>query len=135
MNKISIKSGIVVEVNGKGETITVNVEDQNFIDRFYKLIEKLDAVKEKVIEVGSKGKSDHEKLQIVIDQTKELMTDIDGVFGDGCCLKVFGDIVPNPYLIAEFFEQMTPVLKQYADERRDRISKKYNRGRKGGSVK
>lgn len=135
MNKISIKSGIVVEVNEKGENITVNVEDQNFIDRFYKLIEKLDAVKEKVIEAGSKGKSDHEKLQIVIDQTKELMTDIDGVFGEGCCLKVFGDIVPNPYLIAEFFEQMTPVLKQYADERRDRISKKYNRGRKGGSVK
>ncbi len=133
MNKISVKSGIVVEVNEAGETITVNVEDQQFIDRFYQLIEMLDGVKAKVKEASAQNKSDREKLQLVIGQTKEIMAEMDVLFGEGCCRKVFGDIVPNPYLLVDFFEQMTPVLKQYTDERRENIAAKYSRQRKGGN--
>ena len=135
MNKISVKSGIVVEVNEAGETITMNVEDQQFIDRFYQLIEMLDGVKAKVKEASAQGISDREKLQLVIGQTKEIMTEMDILFGEGCCRKVFGDIVPNPYLLADFFEQMAPILKEYATERQKKISTRYNRGSKGGIAK
>ncbi len=135
MNKISVKSGIVVEVNEHGDTITVNVEDQQLVDRFYQMIEKLDEVKDKVTAANMQGKSEREQLQLLIEQTRKIMEEIDSVFGEGCCRKVFGDIVPNPYLIADFFEQMTPVLKQYTDARTKNIRSKYNRGRKGGRTR
>lgn len=132
MNKIRINSGIVVEVNDAGETITVNVEDQQLVARFYQMIEKLDAIKANVEAAGLQGTKEGEKIQFMIEQSKEIMAEIDAVFGAECCRKVFGDIVPNPYLIADFFDQMTPVIKQYTDKRRESIAAKYSRKRKGG---
>lgn len=132
MNKIRVNSGIVVEVNDAGETITVNVEDQQFVARYYQMLEKMDAIKEKVKAEGRPGANPSQEIQFIIDQSKELMAEIDAVFGAECCRKVFGDIVPNPYLIADFFDQMTPVIKQYTDKRRESIAAKYSRKRKGG---
>lgn len=131
MNKIRVNSGIVVEVNDAGETITVNVEDQQLVARFYQMIEKLDAIKANVEAAGLQGANEGEKIQFMIEQSKEIMAEIDLVFGAECCRKVFGDIVPNPYLIADFFDQMTPVIKQYTDKRKESIAAKYSSKRKG----
>lgn len=132
MEKISLKRGITVEVNDNGDTIELNLEDQKFVDRFYQLIGKLDEVKKNVNEANVRQMSDGDKLQYLIGQTEEILTEIDGIFGEGCCRKVFGDIVPNPYLIAEFFEQMTPIIEKYMQERKKKINEKYSRQRRGG---
>ncbi len=132
MEKISLKRGITVEVNDNGDTIELNLEDQKLVDRFYQLIGKLDEVKKNVNEANVRQISDRDKLQYMIGQIEEIMTGIDGIFGAGCCRKVFGDIVPNPYLIAEFFEQMIPIIEKYMQERKKKINEKYSRQRKGG---
>ncbi len=57
---------------------------------------------------------------------------LDGLFGEGCCRKVFiGVETPGIELIGDFFEAITPLMQKFADERRDRISLMYNGRRKG----
>lgn len=131
MNQIRVNSGIVVEVNDNGETITVNAEDQNFIDKFFDLRERLDTLAGKMGSSDVQNQGEREQLRTLIDGTKEIMADIDLLFGENACRKVFGDIIPNPYLIADFFEQLTPIARQYMDERQKKIDAKYNRNRKG----
>lgn len=132
MDKIRVNSGIVVEVNDKGETIVINAEDQNFIEKFYGLLEKLEEMKKRAGASELKEKSEREQHQYAISETKNLMADIDNVFGENACKKIFGDIVPSPYLIMTFFEQIVPITRQYANERQKKIAEKYNRSRKGG---
>lgn len=133
MNEISLKSGIVVKVNDAGETITVNVEDQLFVDKFYNLIEKIEKAREEVDTKEFKELSERDQLKAVIEKTKVVMNEIDELFGEDACRKVFGNIVPSLFLIADFFEQMTPIAEQYMDERQKKISSRYNRNRKAGS--
>ncbi len=133
MTDIRVNRGIVVNVNDDGDTITVNVEDQQFIDRFYGLIDKLDKISAEMGSEAVKALETRLQVQKIMGLTKELMSDIDEMFGEGCCRKVFGDIIPSPYLIADFFDQLTPIAEQYMDERQKTIAKKYNRNRKGGS--
>lgn len=129
-NKISVKSGIIVEVNDNGDTITVNVDDQLFIERFRQLTVRLDEIKQDV--QGATVKGEKERLQFYIEKIREIMAEMDALFGEGCCRKVFGDIVPSPFLIADFFEQMIPVIEEYTKVRKADIAKKYSRQRKGG---
>lgn len=130
-NKIRVNSGIVVEVNDNGDTITVNAEDQGFIEKFYALIDRLNKLSEELKTSEVASQSDREQLQFAIEKTKEIMADIDTLFGENACKKVFGDIVPNPYLIADFFDQLEPIAEQYMDERQKVIAKKYSNKRKG----
>lgn len=132
MNKIRVNSGIVVEVNDNGDTITVNAEDQYFIEKFLGLNEKLHNIA-RTDTKELEEKSEREQIGVMIETTKEVMAEIDGLFGENTCKKVFGDIVPSPYLIADFFEQLTPIAAQYMDERQKIIASKYSRNRKGGS--
>lgn len=131
MNEIKIQSGIVIKVNNNNETITVNVEDQLFVEKFFGMIEKVEQVKNYMNTDEVKSLDEREQLQSMIGKTREIMAEIDSIFGDGACRKVFGNIVPNPYLFADFFEQLTPIVKQYLDVRQKKIAEKYSRGRKG----
>lgn len=133
MTDIRVNRGIVVNVNDNGDTITIPVEDQQFIDRFYRLIDKLDKISAEMNSDAVKALETRSQVQKLMELTKDLMEDIDEMFGEGCCRKVFGDMIPSPYLLADFFEQLTPVAEQYMDERQKFIAKKYNRNRKGGS--
>lgn len=132
MNEIRVNSGIVVNVNDNGDTIVVQTEDQLFMDKFFALTEKLDKIANEANASELEQKSEREQLRFLMDRTKTIMEDIDGLFGKDTCKKVFGDIIPSPYLIADFFDQLTPIAKQYMDVRQEKISRKYNRKRKGG---
>ncbi len=129
--KIRVVSGIKVEVNDAGECIVMNVEDQSFLEKFYGVIEKISSVQERMESAEVKAMEEREQLQELIEQTKGIMQEIDALFGADACRKVFGDIVPTPYLLAEFFDQMIPITDKYADERQKRISAMYSRNRKG----
>lgn len=131
--KIRVTSDIVVEVNDKGETITINVEDQGFIDKFAELIEKLDNVADEVQKAQLNGKKERELLHFTMDKTKDIMAGIDAVFGEGACKKVFGNIIPSPYLISDFFDQITPIATQYMNARQKKIAEKYSNHRKGSN--
>ncbi len=131
--KIRVSEGIKIEVNDNGDHIVAHVEDHNFIDRFYGLIEKLEGIHATLKAEESKGLSKEEQLGLVKEKMLEIMGAIDGLFGEDTCQKVFGDgIVPNGYLIAEFFEQLEPIFREYSIKRQETISQKYNRNRGHG---
>lgn len=133
MNEIQVKSGIVVKVNENGDTIKVNVEDQLFISRFLNMTEKINQTKSYMETEEVRSQDEQGQINALIEKTKEIMVEIDSLFGENACKKVFGDIIPNPYLLADFFEQLTPIVEQYMDERQKKISEKYNNRRKGAN--
>lgn len=135
MDAIRIKSGIVIEVNDNGDTITINAEDQNFIDRFMNLQEMLDKSAKEMKNPALKDKGEHENIHLLIEKTKEIMSGIDELFGEGACRKIFGNIIPSPYLIGDFFEQITPIVRKYVDDRQKKIAEKYSNNRKGSRNK
>lgn len=132
IKSIRVRSGITVEVNDAGETIVINVEDQNFIDKFYDLLERLQKTSDYANSKTYQEQDEHGKVKAIIDKTKDIMGDIDLLFGEGACRKVFGDIIPNPYLIADFMYQLEPFTKEYADSRQKMIATRYNTNRRGG---
>lgn len=129
--KIRVSRGIVIEVNDAGETITMNVEDNMFLDRFCGLMDEFQAIARELEseEVRKMELRDH--VTLLIERTKVLMKRIDDIFGKDACRKVFGDAVPGPYMIADFFDQLQPIAEKYMDERQKEISKKYSRTRRG----
>lgn len=130
---IRVSRGIQIEVNDNGETITMNVDDQTFIDKFYGLIDTLESVEKEMQSQVVKNLGDREQLQLMIERTRPIMDEVDALFGDDSCKKIFGNIVPSPYLMADFFEQLEPIAKKHMDGRQKQIAKKYNRNRKGGN--
>lgn len=130
--KIRVNTGITIEVNDNGDTIVVRVDDSNFVDAFYDLLEMMEQ-KEKEI-AASKYENDREKLSFVKEKMKEIVRQIDQLFGQDTCKKVFGDIIPSGYAVADFFEQLVPIISEYSDARQKKIAEKYNRSRKGSKT-
>lgn len=131
MENIRVNKGIVIEVNDAGDTITINTEDQSLVDKFYGMMERLQEIKEEMEAPEMEKKGEREILKIMIERTKEIMKEIDNIFSEGSCKKIFGDIVPSAYLIVEFFDQMTPIVEKHMKERRKEIENRYSRRRKG----
>ena len=59
------------------------------------------------------------------------MDDIDKLFGEESCRKIFGNIIPTPFLIYDLFDQLIPIIKEHTNERQNRIAEKYSNKRKG----
>ncbi|MCM1112869.1 MAG: hypothetical protein NC399_06400 [Muribaculum sp.] len=130
MDEIRLRQGVKVKVNEQGDTITLNVEDQQFSERFYSLLERLSAAEDYLKSPEVKEMTEHEQLKESIRLTREIMGEMDVIFGEKSCKKVFGDIVPNMYLIADFFRQIDPIAEKYMGERRREIEQRYGRNRK-----
>lgn len=131
--KIRVRKGIQVEVNDNGDIITLLVEDMQFMDGFYGIIDKFTQTAEKMSAV--KTESVREQLKLLVEECRNLTQEIDLVFGDECCKKVFGDMVPSPYAMTDFFDQIAPILGKYANERQSKIGQKYNKHRQGTKKK
>lgn len=131
MPSIRVNGGVVIDVNDAGDTITMNIGDQLFVEKYYGLMDKIHEVADEMAGDEIKNKDEHGRLLVLIDRTKEIMAEIDKLFGPDSCKKIFGDIVPNPYLISDFLEQIEPIAVQYFDDRQKSIAKKYNGKRKG----
>ena len=149
MDKLRVDSGIKkIEVNDAGEYISIPISDTTFYERFGAMMKNFE---QKQVEIEQKAKelaeNHKDKPQDDVDVTIDIMRlyselcrytceELDKLFGEGCCRKVFVGIKnPSVELIADFFEQITPLLNQYAQERNHRINLIYNRNRKGARSK
>ncbi len=63
--------------------------------------------------------------------SKEACEKIDNIFGAEASRKIFGNILPDMYMIADFFEKISPFIEKYQKERSQTINKKYSKSRKG----
>lgn len=162
VGSISVDTGIRrVKVNEEGEFIQFSVNDSTFFDRFSEFLLWMEMKEKELDEFGrdyncrvsdriqkeTVGMSEEEaeeaaKLnnseinELVKKRTetyKECCVRLDMIFGEGCCRKVFGDIVPDDMLIGDFVEQITPILEQLGRERNEKLRLKYNRNRKGAN--
>ena len=129
--KIRVNTGIKIEVNDNGDTITARLDDSQFVAKFYDIVDLMEKISEHMSSEEMQSKDEREQFNIVEQKTKEVMTQIDGLFGEDSCKKVFGDIIPSGYAMADFFEQLIPIFERYANDRQKAISEKYNRNRKG----
>ena len=156
MDSLRVNSGIKrIEVNDSKEYIEIPISDASFFERYAEILQYFD---KKQVEIDKRAKEIAEKysakekeeilgedaiaemnVDMVADTVKlysELCKDtcmqLDKLFGDGCCRKVFVGIeTPGIELIGDFFCRITPFLQKYAQERNDKISIRYNNRRKG----
>ena len=129
---LRVNSGIKIEVNDAGEYIVAYVSDQNFVKKFYDMVEKMNQTAEYMGSNEVEQLDLEKQLQLSMDKAKEMMEEIDHVFGEKASEKIFGvGVIPSGYAIGELFEQLMPIFQGYADERQKKIAEKYDRNRKG----
>lgn len=147
MDSLRIDNGLKkIEVNDAGEYIEFSVVDSGFFRAFFDLLQWFDEqenrkeIKE-IEEQGDKVVSDdgskvnYDAANSVLDIhekiSKEACEKIDNIFGAEASRKIFGSIVPDMYMVADFFKQITPFIEKYAKERNQSINKKYSKSRNG----
>lgn len=145
MDSLRVDSGVkTIEVNDNGDFISIPISDTTFYERFASLLKNFE---KKQIEIEQQGKELSEKhkdkpnndVDMIVDTIglyanlcKDVCAELDNLFGEGCCQKVFvGVKAPSVELVGDFFEKITPLLNQYAKERNQRINLIYNKNRKG----
>lgn len=149
MDKLRVNSGIKnIEVNDNGDYISIPISDTAFYERFGAVMKNFEQkqaeIEQKAKELSEKHKDKpQDDVDVIVDSIQlysELCSytcaELDRLFGEGCCEKVFVGIKnPGIELIGDFFDQITPLLNQYAQERNKKINLMYNRNRKGARSK
>lgn len=142
MTGIRVNTGVKrIEVNDNGDFITLSLSDNAFIKRFYDLYDnvqkKADGYAKKENEIREKHKGEEnqsalleEALVLYSVAGEDMAAEVDKLFGEGTCKKVFGNISPSFDLFLDFFEQLTPYLQEFSKERSQRLSK-YSADRAG----
>lgn len=128
-----------IEVNDNGDYIVLDFGDNSFPDRFFSMVDRVQARANEAVPEAEKIDAQHEKgTEEYMRATaalwrkvhEEIMDEIDRFFGPETCKKVFGDIVPGIELYEDFFSQLTPYFEQAGKERAQRMSK-YSAARSG----
>ena len=159
MERIRIDTGIKeIEVNDSGDSIQIPVNDTAFYKRF---VEALKRIEEKQAEIDRRSKELSEKypekepgdgreekqekdseinmemfgdaLGLYSEVCRETCLEIDSIFGEGCCSKVFPGVKePGIDMIMGFFEQILPIMEKFMDEKKKNMIQKYGKKRRGG---
>lgn len=135
-----------VEVNDAGEYIEFSVANNDFFKAFFDLfrwfdeqenrkeIREMEKQADKIVSEDGEN-IDYDAADNALDIHKQIINEacekIDNIFGSGASRKIFGNVVPDEYMIAEFFEKINPLIEKYQKERGQSINKKYSKNRKG----
>lgn len=132
MEKIRVKTYVRVEVNDAGDTIDVYVADMGYRQKFNEILLAFDAISARLESREFKEMGAAEQTQCMMEQMTGIVERIDLLFGNGCCRKVFGDIIPPPDYVADFFCEIEKIFRRYNQERRRELQERYSAGRTGG---
>lgn len=107
----------------KNRIISFNPTDVGFIDRFYGLIAQFDAqqteFEQRAKALDAQDERDaygvpanvRERIALIKEFCERMRSSVDGVFGEGTSQKAFG-AMNTLDMFAEFFEGITPYVKQ-----------------------
>lgn len=130
MESLRIKKGIEIEVNDRGETICVDVENLNLSKALKELLE-LGEAEIKDLE-GKEIKDDFEALSLTADMMEKMVKKFDETFGAEASRKVFGEgVLPTPTAFIDFFDQLEPIVTKHQNARQKWLNDRY-KARKGG---
>ena len=124
---LRVDSGVKrIEVNDNGDYIAVNISDNSFFKRFDDFVAWLNAKNEEADRIANDSSGDFtERFGAYDALCKEACAELDSLFGSGCCKKVFPDVEsPGMELIADFLDQIVPILQGFAAERNQKITSK-----------
>lgn len=123
-----------VQVNEQGDYIIIPMGDNSFPQRIVEFTEEVEKIYEQLIEKEeemSERKADiTEKSKVRADIFINIGISFDRMFGNGSCLKVFGNNAPGQDLMIQFLEGLEPLVKKYAIERQKNIEEKYGKSSK-----
>ncbi len=128
-----------IEVNDSGDYITLNFSDHSFPERFFSMLDKVQAMTAEAEPEEAAIREQYEagSLELMraltaldVEIHKAISAEVDGLFGPGTCRKVFGDIVPGVELYDDFFSQLMPYFEEFGKEQKQRMSK-YSAARTG----
>ena len=121
MESIRVNSGVkVIEVNDKGETISLPLSDDSFIKGFFGL---LNETKDKAAAISEKNGDVLETLDAVVEFDKVVRDKIDVLMGENTCEKVFGDVLPSSDQFLDFFAQLRPIVESHVEKRAANMNK------------
>nr|DAQ18420.1 MAG TPA: tail assembly chaperone [Caudoviricetes sp.]DAV48296.1 MAG TPA: hypothetical protein [Caudoviricetes sp.] len=121
MESIRVNSGVkVIEVNDKGETISLPLSDDSFIKGFFGL---LNETKDKAAAISEKNGDVLETLDAVVEFDKVVRDKIDVLMGENTCKKVFGDVLPSSDQFLDFFAQLRPIVESHVEKRAANMNK------------
>ncbi len=130
LENIRVGNKVEVGVNDAGDSIVLNFDDCMFIDNFFYVAESLERASD-FFNGEFENLGEREQVKATKEKMLEITKEIDNLFGENSCKKIFGDIVPSPYLVYDLFDQLLPIIQRYTDERQKKIAEKYNNKRKG----
>lgn len=112
-----------VEVNDNGDYIVLPFGDQAFIPKMLELLREFDErgteQQARAAEIAEMP-DDIEKVDAAASLNLELCTKmaerVNGLFGADACSKIFGAGTPSIFAFADFFDQLAPIIRKYADE-------------------
>ena len=139
-----------IEVNDEGECIEISLNDPTFFERFAAFVGWLEKEQKEFSEWNDRFRQNYQELVTrdedgdhlnapaleeyagkKVELSRNVCDRLDLLFGENCCKKVFGNILPDENSIADFIEQITPILQKLAQERSQSIQLRYDRSRKG----
>jgi len=130
MESLRVKKGIEIEVNDRGETINVDVDNLNLSKALKELLELGEAEANKLEKV--EVKDDLEALTLTADMMEKMVKKFDETFGVDASRKVFGEgVLPTPTAFIDFFDQLEPIITKHQTQRQKWLNDRYN-ARKGG---
>lgn len=144
MAGIRVNTGVKrIEVNDNGDYITINLNDNDFMDRFFAAYEEIQRIADESTAKEAEIKERHKENEggtgfmkdifaLYSNVGREMKEQVESLFGAGTCKKVFGDITPTFDLYVDFFGQLTPYLQEFAAEKTHRMSK-YSAARTGNA--
>lgn len=136
-----------IAVNDEGGYIILPVGNPEFIASLLELLtdfdEKAAQQHERAREIeqmpDGTTKETLERLnaaaQLNLTISRDMAQRVNGLFGEDACRKVFGTDAPSLYAFADLFDQLTPYIRQFAEEEaaasQERV-RKYSEKYKGG---
>ena len=103
-----------INIKNSDEPLVVDVMDFGVTDAIYSMYKKFSNMEESYKEHYEKALSeDEDAIDARYNLMKAIITDfstaVEGIFGEGSCVKIFGHKYPQVVQIAEFIEDFKPV--------------------------
>lgn len=133
--KIRIDNGSKrIEVNDNGDYIILPMGDRSFPARYFKMVSNMNAaldaaaVEAEKLDAEYEGRTDTPEYQVALREFEcetygTVIKEIDNLFGEDTCKKVFGDIVPEIDLYFDFLNQLKPYFEAHAATRAEKMQK------------
>lgn len=150
MEELVLDSGVrkIAIKNEDGDVITVvriNVADADTAERFGQIIHNLERISDDCEKEAATWKKEHmqqetenidvetvlQSNRIRVKYLKQIVAEIDGLFGVDTVKNVYGDFTPDETALVEFVEKIIPVMNKLFGKRYEMTRKRYNSGRKG----